>query len=152
MDNGKFNIHGRVQLLKNFLASKGFKSTKQRNAILNIFVQLEDYLNVEEIYKKVKHRVPKIGFTTVYRTIKLLEKNGFAIKTYLRDGHSHYEPHFDTSSHHYFICTKCGETMKDENTNLSDRIHSSATEHQFNLHHYKLEITGLCKSCQKPIN
>ena len=53
-----------------FAASKGLRSTRQRDVILDIFLSTHQHISVEELYLKIKSSNPGIGHATVYRTLK----------------------------------------------------------------------------------
>ncbi|MBI2608083.1 MAG: transcriptional repressor [Deltaproteobacteria bacterium] len=145
-------VENKIQILKDFLNKKGFKSTKQRNAIIEIFATLENQLNVEEIYKKVKRKVPNIGFATVYRTIKLLEKNGFAIRSHLGDGFSRFEPEFNQKNRLLFQCTECHTHHPVEDDELTYLFQTILEKKGIKFFAIKGEIKGMCEFCQKPLN
>ena len=50
----------------------GLKHTDQRDAILRTFLETRDHLSTDELFRLVRKKDAKIGFTTVYRTLKLL--------------------------------------------------------------------------------
>src|SRR5260370_27920596 len=56
----------------------GLKHTEQRDTILCTFLDTRDHLSTDELFRLVKKRDAKIGFTTVYRTLKLLAACGLA--------------------------------------------------------------------------
>ena len=50
----------------------GLKHTAQRDTILRTFLDTREHLSTDELHRLVKRKDPKIGNTTVYRTLKLL--------------------------------------------------------------------------------
>src|SRR5262249_20071132 len=60
------------------LRRAGFKKTTQRELILEVFLKTEGHLSAEDLYNIVKVEDPTVGFTTVYRTLKLLAECGLA--------------------------------------------------------------------------
>ena len=56
----------------------GLKHTGQRDIILRTFLDTHDHLSTDELYRLVKKLDAHIGFTTVYRTLKLLAECGLA--------------------------------------------------------------------------
>src|SRR5512143_3213667 len=53
------------------LKKVGLKQTGQRDTILRTFIETREHLSTEELARLVRKRDPKIGYTTVYRTLKL---------------------------------------------------------------------------------
>ena len=61
-----------MQVLINYLRDRNLKVTPHRELILDTFLGHEGHRSVEDIYRAVKDQDPRIGYTTVYRTMKLL--------------------------------------------------------------------------------
>ncbi len=55
--------------LAEYLEKHNLKHTKQREAILAVFVEATGHITSEEIYQKVRGAHPTIGYTTVYRML-----------------------------------------------------------------------------------
>ncbi|MEE8423566.1 MAG: transcriptional repressor, partial [Thermodesulfobacteriota bacterium] len=65
-------------VLRKFIAEKTLKSTKQREIIADIFFNITVHISLDELLSKVRRRSPKVGYATVYRTMKLLVECGLA--------------------------------------------------------------------------
>ncbi len=86
----------------------GLKHTGQRDAILRTFLETHEHLSTEELHHLVQRSDPRIGFTTVYRTLKLLADCGLASEVEFHDGVTRYEHQYNRRSHHHMVCTECG--------------------------------------------
>ena len=60
-----------MQVLIEYLRERNLKVTPHRELILETFLDHEGHRSVEDIYRSVKEQDPRIGYTTVYRTMKL---------------------------------------------------------------------------------
>jgi Fur family ferric uptake transcriptional regulator len=135
------------QIFQNFASSKGLKSTKQRDTILDCFLSCEQHLSTEELYLKLKERTPGIGFATVYRTLKLFAESGIAREIRFGDGQTRYE-HLHAGEHHdHLVCTKCGAIEEFENEKIEKLQAEVARNHGFTIVNHKLELYGICKNC-----
>ncbi len=137
-----------AQQLAEYLAGQGLKSTNQRDTILQMFVEAGRHLSAEELYARVKKAHPKIGYATVYRTLKLLAGAGMAEERRFEDGFTRYEYKSSDSHHDHLICTKCGEIIEFENERIEELQADVARRNRFQVQSHKLEIYGLCSSCQ----
>ena len=100
--------------------SKSFKITPQR---LGIFKILEGNLNhpsAEDIFDKIKKTYPTISFTTVYKTLDILEKMGEVLKITIDDERKHYDPNTDT--HHHIICLGCNKISDVDGDSVSPEL------------------------------
>jgi Fur family ferric uptake transcriptional regulator len=68
----------KTNLLKSWIPEEGLKTTHQREEILKVFLNSTGHKNLSQIYAQVIKVNPKIGYTTVYRTLKLLARFGAA--------------------------------------------------------------------------
>jgi Fur family ferric uptake transcriptional regulator len=131
-----------------FAASKGLRSTRQRDIILDIFLSTHQHISVEELYLKVKSSNPGIGQATVYRTLKLFTEAGLAREILLHDGQTRYE-HIMAGEHHdHLVCTGCNSIIEFEDETIEKLQNDIASRHGFLIRSHKLEIYGLCFNCR----
>jgi len=132
-----------------FIEEKGLKSTTQRDEIVNAFFNLKEHVSIEELHHKVQKKNPKIGYTTVYRTLKLLTESGLAHERQFGDGQARYEPVTTEEHHDHLICLKCGAIMEFENKKIEKLQDDVAKQHGFEVKNHKLELYGYCKKCRE---
>jgi len=126
----------------------GLKKTGQRDLILDVFLRTEGHVSSEDLYEIVKREDATIGFTTVYRTLKLLQECGLARNVQSYDGRMLYEHDFKHDHHDHLICTSCGtliEFFSETIEKIQDRI---TDEHRFKPISHSLRIFGICWECQ----
>ena len=90
----------------------GLKQTEQRNTILRTFLETREHLSTDELHRLVKKKDAGIGFTTVYRTLKLLAGCGLASEVAFHDGIARFEHQYNRRSHHHMVCTECGASVE----------------------------------------
>jgi Fur family ferric uptake transcriptional regulator len=137
-----------VRLFHDHIKKSGLKRTAQRDLILDVFLRTEGHVSSEDLYELVKTEDPSIGFTTVYRTLKLLQECGLARDVQYYDGRMLYEHDFKHAHHDHLICTSCGtliEFYSEVIENMQDEI---AARHQFRPESHSLRIFGTCKECR----
>lgn len=132
-----------------FAASKGLRSTRQRDVILDIFLSTHQHVSVEELYLKIKASNPGIGHATVYRTLKLFVEAGLAREILLHDGQTRYEHVMAGEHHDHLVCTGCNGIIEFENETIEKLQDEIAALHGFLIRSHKLEIYGLCADCRK---
>ena len=133
---------------KENLREDGLKFTPQRLAILEEIINNESHRECEEIYLALKKRGSNVSRATVYRTMDILVKNGFARKMELGDGRSRYESKVNSPHHDHLICTSCGnivEFLIQDIENLQEQI---AKDYHFKLQRHIHQLYGICKKCR----
>src|SRR5437899_7267303 len=99
-------------ILHRHLKRVGLKHTEQRDTILRTFLETREHLSTDELHRLVKKKDPRIGFTTVYRTLKLLAECGLASEVAFHVGIARYEHQYNRRSHHHMVCTDCGSSVE----------------------------------------
>ncbi|MEN8182337.1 MAG: transcriptional repressor [Myxococcota bacterium] len=133
--------------LSRYLEQHNLKHTKQREAILEVFLEATGHITSEEIFERVRIRHANIGYTTVYRTMKLLCEAGLAHERVFEDSVTRYEiPH---EHHDHLICTLCGKIVEFECEMIESAQDQIAERYGFSLLRHKHELYGHCPECQK---
>jgi Fur family ferric uptake transcriptional regulator len=139
----------RHTLLQRYLQQRGLKSTRQRWLIVDAFFEMDGHHSVEEVWAKVRVADPRVSVATVYRTMKLLTESGLVQGRNFGDGQTRYEPAVGRQHHDHLICTRCGTIIEFENDRIEVLQEAVARRHGFVVQSHKMELYGLCKSCQK---
>jgi len=150
----KFNFKKGLSIKTNFfkarISAKGLKTTRQREEILDVFLNSPGHKNLAQIYAQVAKVHPKIGYTTVYRTLKLLTRLGLAAQRKFADGETQYEPTEGKKHHDHLICLECGKIIEFEDNALETLQNSIAQRHGFKIFHHRMELYGRCADCRTP--
>src|SRR6266487_114791 len=120
-----------TKLLEEFrrhLAEHNLPATQQRLAVAEAVFFAGEHLSAEEVGRRVAKRVA-VGTATIYRTLDLLVRAGLA--------------------HEHCICSSCGQVTEFANDRLERMIALLAEDVEFRPHHHRLEIYGLCRTCQQ---
>jgi Fur family ferric uptake transcriptional regulator len=136
-------------ILHRHLKRVGLKQTAQRDTILRSFLETRDHLSTDELHRLVQKKDAHIGYTTVYRTLKLLAECGLASEVAFHDGIARYEHQYNRRSHHHMVCTDCGSSVEffsqevgELEQEIGRRYHYLTTRHTF-------QIYGVCEDCRK---
>ncbi len=141
-------ISPELQIFKEYLGSKKLKQTTHRKLILETFLAGEGHRSVEDIYREVRSEDPRIGYTTVYRTMKLLIEAGLAREIDLADGLTRYEHLYNHKHHDHLVCTGCGASIEFFNAELEELQDSASLRLGFKVLDHKLQVYGLCSACR----
>lgn len=131
-----------------YMVRQGLRSTEQRRVIVDTFVGAQSHLTIEELLALVKKRDPRIGYATVYRTLKMLSESGIANELHFGDGFSRYELREALSHHDHLICTSCGTIVEFEEPAIEEIQEHVAARYDFIVTSHRHELYGLCPNCQ----
>ncbi len=123
----------------------GLKSTQQREIIVESFLHSKGHVSIDDLLAKVRRRNPKVGYATVYRTLKLLTDSGIAAARQFGDGQTRFEVVAGHAHHDHLICVDCGLILEFENDAIEELQDEVARKlGGFQLVRHKLELYGLC--------
>src|SRR5215472_4171201 len=132
------------------LKEKSLKSTAQRDDIANVFFASHRHLSIDELYREVRKVNPRVGYATVYRTMKLLRECGLADEQHFADGQTRFE-NADVGEHHHdhVICDRCGRIVEFADDQLEQLQEDIAARLGFVLARHRLELYGICRECRE---
>ena len=146
----------RQQRFRHRFEGHSSRLTAPREAILEFLSGSTKHMSAKEIYSSLYRSHPRIGLSTVYRTLDLLARMGIVTKLALGDGQSRYE--FKSSDkeehHHHLICTHCGKIINyseflDEELRLVKKTEERlAKKYDFKIFDHNIEFLGLCNKCK----
>ncbi len=137
------------RILREYLERMGLKKSAQRDSILHVFLDTREHLSTEELHRLVKVQDPSIGYTTVYRTLKLFAECGLAAEVEFHDGIARYEHSLNRRTHHHMVCMSCGESIEffaPEVEAVEKRI---GKKFGFIPSRHNFQIYGICEKCHK---
>ena len=140
-------IRKEFQIFDAFIRAKGLRHTPQRDMILAVFLSTEKHVSAEELYKLVRKKDSSIGYTTVYRTLKLLSESGLCGETEFGDGVLRFEHKYGHEHHDHLICLKCGKFIEASDSQIEWLQENMAKKYGFKSLKHKLEIFGTCRKC-----
>jgi Fur family ferric uptake transcriptional regulator len=121
--------------------------TEQRQVILEELSKTTSHPTADEVFLKVRKRLPRISLGTVYRTLELLSENRIIKKLEWAGRQKRYDGNFKT--HYHIRCLKC-DRMDDvfiESFSVIEETLETVTD--FEIIGHRLEILGICSTCKK---
>ncbi len=135
-------------LLHDHMAKRGLRSTDQRRLIVETFFKAPNHISIEELLAEVRQKDSRVGYATVYRTLKLLTECGVAFERKFGDGLTRYELADESSHHDHLICVECAKIIEFEEPKIEELQEHIAARHGFILKTHKHEMYGVCAECQ----
>ena len=145
-------VDGRQLLdaFRSYLQDHSLPVTHQRLAVAEAIFFSDEHLSAEDVARRAGGPV---GTATVYRCLDLLVQSGLVREHDFGEGFRRYEPGLGggggAQPHEHCICSACGAVTEFSNDRLERMIALLAEEVEFRPHHHRLEIYGLCRSCQQ---
>lgn len=119
--------------------------TTQKEFILNYLQKTKTHPSAEEIFKKIRKKLPRISLGTVYRNLDVFIKNNLIEE--LPGETKRFDA--DLSNHHHFICKKCSCIFDlDNNIKIDLEYIKNKTNSIGKINKCKLFVYGVCKKCK----
>jgi Fe2+ or Zn2+ uptake regulation protein len=141
-----------IQQVTQKIRSDGGRMTAQRKLILAVLQSYTDHPTAEEIYIRALEQDSSLHLSTVYRTLRWLEEEGFVSPRWFDD--ERRQERFDTVSddkndHHHFRCNVCNQIVEFSEPMIEDI--KSFYEERFGgkVDSASLTLYGICEECQK---
>lgn len=131
------------------MEEKGLRSTEPRRLIIDTFLAAHKHLTIDELLAEVRKQNPRMGYVTVYRTLKMLAESGAAVEHQFGDGLTRFEPAETACHHDHLICVKCRRITEFEAPEIEDLQAKVAAEHGFEVHSHEHVLYGLCAACRE---
>lgn len=138
-----------LSIFSDYLKKNNLKMTRQRRLILETFLGVDGHLSADELYDVVQEKDSRVGFTTVFRTLKAMTECGLARETDLNDGRTRFERLHRRPKHHHIVCQECHKTIEFFSPDLEELQEKIASEYGLQPVQQRLQIFGVCKECQE---
>ncbi len=136
-----------AETLHHGLRRSHYKLTRPRQAVLDTIAEAEGHLSPAEVYRQAKARYPRLGLTTVYRTLELLVDLGYVQRVHGEGGCHSYAAVLAQHSHH-LLCSVCGRTEEFPCGDLDPLVESLQESTGYQIRGHLLEMIGLCPRCR----
>ena len=128
------------------ITESGGKRSKSRGHIIEAFFRSGTHVTVDDLTRYVRRKHRAVGAATVYRTLKLLVRFGYAKELDFGEGARRYESNL--SAHHdHFVCQGCGEVSEFKEPEIESLQEHVARKHGFTPMMHRLDIYGYCRDC-----
>lgn len=131
--------------------------TKQKNIILDFLKSLNGKpMSIQEICENLEKMSMSVGFTTVYRNLERLVKEGKMKKYNIDNGRISYyqyvdEGEIDKNLFFYLKCEICNKLINFKCTKLENIQNHLLKEHNFDINSVKTVFYGKCNECKKGV-
>ena len=132
--------------LKDTTGSPALRMTPQRRAILDEFQGDENHFSADEVYVRVRAKLPSISLGTVYRNLDILAQTGQVVAFDVGSGQKLYDG--GLHRHYHVRCVDCGRVC-DISAGAVGDLNAAASGHGFEIISHQLTFEGVCDSCSK---
>lgn len=131
------------------LRLKGHRWTNQRSLIVRMTFATHEHFTAEQLLDICRREDPKVSRATVYRTLAVLEQEGFVEGLETGDGGRRFEHVLGHEHHDHMVCLGCEQILEFHDDELEQRQQLAARRLGFQVLRHSLRIYGYCRACQR---
>ncbi|MFW6693097.1 Fur family transcriptional regulator [Streptomyces sp. MAR4 CNX-425] len=123
------------------------RRTRQRAAVFGALERGGDFVSAQQLHAQLAAAGVTVGLTTVYRTLRELERTGRVDVVRDLSGERLYRTRPDAGHRHYLICRLCGLSRAVDTDVVERWADGLAGVTGFTEIEHTLELSGLCARC-----
>ncbi len=123
------------------------RMTNQREMILQELKKSKEHLTADELYERVKRKMPRISLATVYRNLEILSEVGLIGKLEVSGRQKRFD--YDTEDHDHIYCVQCHRVDNLDMDREKLGVHTPGSINGYKVTGFRLEFAGLCKECRE---
>ncbi len=131
---------------RDLCAAHGITVTHQRQVLFEVMQNLPGHPSPEEVYDRVRRRIPSISLATVYKNIHLFIESGLLREVSLHHGSLRVE--MNGRAHHHLVCTRCKLIVDISEEELGMIGKPEMLPGGFLAERFAVDVLGRCASCQ----
>ena len=135
------------QPFRKLCADHGLAATHQRQVLYEVMQTMPGHPSPEEVYARVKKRIPAISLATVYKNIHLFIDTGVLKELSMHHGSLRVE--LNSHLHHHMVCSHCKAITDIEEKDLGVLPALQDLPGGFQVERYAIDVIGICAACQK---
>ena len=137
----------KTRSFRQLCAEHGLAATHQRQVLYEVMQTMPGHPSPEEVYARVKMRVPAVSLATVYKNIHLFIEKG--VLQQLSPHHGALRVELNTVAHHHMVCSHCKAITDIDEKNLGALPALLELAEGFQVQRYSIDVIGICAACRK---
>ncbi|MER7840658.1 transcriptional repressor [Streptomyces sp. NPDC096040] len=129
-------------------SSPAWRTTRQRLAVMGALHDCPGFTSARELHAALEAGGATVGLTTVYRTLRTLERTGHVDVVREKTGERLYRPRPTDGHRHYLVCRLCGVSHPVDADAVERWADGVAAATGFAEVEHTVELTGICDHCR----
>ncbi|WP_310599723.1 transcriptional repressor [Desulfobulbus sp.] len=125
---------------------KLLRMTHQRELILDELRRGKTHPTADELYERIKKKLPRVSLATVYRNLEILSAAGLIKKLEISGRQKRFD--WDPENHDHVYCIQC---QRVDNITLAAPVPQVEATHTqgYRITGRRVEFSGLCPNCAR---
>jgi Fur family peroxide stress response transcriptional regulator len=136
-----------IQRFREACTAAGLAATHQRLVIFEALESMPGHPSPEDVYLRVKRRIPSVSLATVYKNLHLFIESGIFHEVSVHHGSLRVET--NKMPHHHLVCRSCKSITDIGQEELGLLAQAGRLPGGFKVERYAVDAVGVCVECQK---
>lgn len=123
------------------------RNTRQRKCMLELLKATDAHPSAQWLYEKMKPEFPRLSFSTVYRNLGVLEREGALQRLTCGNTFDRYDG--NAAPHSHFFCRRCGAVYDVDPDPAEDSAPCGAGRSSHSIEGCSVTFFGTCENCLK---
>jgi Fur family transcriptional regulator, peroxide stress response regulator len=124
----------------------GLPLTHQRQVIYDALIAMPGHPSPEEVYEKVRKRIPSISLATVYKNLNRFLQAGLVQQMSVHHGSMRVE--VNDHPHHHLVCASCKKIADIDSDQIGPLHVRGRLPKGFAVQRFSVDVIGLCARCR----
>lgn len=125
----------------------GYRVTEPRRVVVELIGARSGHFTAADLVDDARRRRLRIGRATIFRALDLLDELGAIERLDLPTGEHAYVG-CAPAHHHHVVCLGCGQAAEIGDAGLRSFVDEVGRRTGFSIANHRVELFGLCSSCQ----
>ena len=125
----------------------GLPITHQRQVIYDVLIAMPGHPSPEEVYARVRKRIPSISLATVYKNLNRFLKAGLLQEMSVHHGSLRVE--VNDHPHHHLVCSSCKKIEDIDSEQIGPLHVRGRLPKGFAVQRFSVDVIGLCVRCRR---
>ena len=126
------------------------RMTHQREAILDELNRSKSHPTADELYERIKKKLPRVSLATVYRNLEILSEAGLIKKLEISGRQKRFD--WNPGDHGHVFCTKCQRVDNIITPSSPAPYVEPVQKKGYQITGRRIEFFGLCPNCLKQLD
>ena len=128
---------------------KLLRMTHQREIILSEIKKCTTHPTADELYERIKKKLPRISLATVYRNLEIMSEAGLIKKLEISGRQKRFD--WDLHQHDHIYCMECHRVDNIDLGRKKDIALPGNDNHGYQVSGCRIEFYGICPECAKKL-
>jgi Fur family ferric uptake transcriptional regulator len=125
----------------------GYRLTEPRRVVARLIGDQPGHFTADELLASARRGRTQVGRATIFRSLDILTDLGYVERLDLPSG-DHAFVACEPVHHHHIVCSSCGRSTDVPDSGVATALRELATRSGYRIEAHRLEVFGICPTCQ----